>query len=77
MPRRPTIPDCPVCLIPCDPDIHEATLDVHAWFRELVTIAPEPVKPGKIRANPDAAFQIPPPTRIYRTGSMSDGERRA
>lgn len=39
--------DCRTCLGPCDPEIHEATLAVRAWFREQVIIAPPQPKPAK------------------------------
>ncbi len=31
--------ECRVCLGVCDPAIHEATLRVHAWFRDFVTMS--------------------------------------
>ena len=30
--------DCKVCYGPHDAEIHEATLSVHAWFRQEVTL---------------------------------------
>jgi hypothetical protein len=30
-------PDCRVCLMEHDDEIHAATLNVHDWFHELVT----------------------------------------
>ena len=29
--------DCQVCLVPHDDEIHEATLNLHRWFRSEVT----------------------------------------
>ena len=31
--------DCPVCLLPHDPEIHEATVSIHKWLRDQVTLA--------------------------------------
>jgi hypothetical protein len=30
-------PDCKVCLVPHDPEIHEATLNLKRWFAHQVT----------------------------------------
>jgi len=29
---------CKVCLVPHDEEIHAATLSIHGWFREQVTL---------------------------------------
>lgn len=35
--------ECPVCLIGHDPEIHEATLRVHQWFREHIAMKIRPI----------------------------------
>lgn len=42
--------DCPVCLVPHDPEIHSATVAVHAWFRAEVMRKLEVVHPGEARS---------------------------
>lgn len=32
-------PDCRVCYGPCQQDIHAATVRIHKWFREFVTLS--------------------------------------
>lgn len=34
---RKSAPDCDVCGLAHDEQIHEATLSIHRWFREQVT----------------------------------------
>ena len=34
--RLTAIADCPVCLLPHDPEIHAATLRLHEWLRSRV-----------------------------------------
>ena len=57
-------PDCPVCSVPCDPEIHAATERVHAALRQRIERYLEPVTakaPKKLREvnrNPYVAHSV-------------------
>lgn len=40
MPKEKVIhvKDCPVCFLPCDPEIHQASVDLHSWLRKRMKI---------------------------------------
>ncbi len=38
------IPECKICLDTHDPEIHEATLRIHEWFREQIALITEPLE---------------------------------
>lgn len=50
---NPSEGDCKVCFMNCDPDIHAATVRVHKWFREFVTMDRR-VKAGKVHVPEDS-----------------------
>lgn len=60
-------PDCPACYGPCDPEIHSATVRVHAWFRERLLFALEPVdispKTKAQQAVTTSGFPVTPPNK--------------
>ena len=59
---------CHVCLIEHDPAIHQATLDVHAWFRRLVTLGVDPPPVGNPGNTAAKAKRTPEQERLVRAG---------
>lgn len=73
--------DCPVCLIEHDPAIHQATLNVHKWFKKRVRLSLQPVKQGKQRKHRKPVdllinFANGAVSRRYGQGSAGSGEVR-
>lgn len=40
------IPECAVCYMECDPEIHAATVRIHEWLKEKVSRAGDPILAG-------------------------------
>jgi hypothetical protein len=52
--------DCSVCLLPCDPEIHRATLNIRDYLRsELTRMMLLPDKPAPSTRRPMAFFMEP------------------